>query len=162
MGAQMKKVTEAHTKPQRAKSLDDDIAALRDKLVKLEAKKKERERQELERNQKAIAVVLRNAKLDAVPVEKWSAALLALRNLLCTNEADSAQQPAPIEHYLPARSSQEAAQPAMLPDACDRKRAPDSARLGTGSSDPNADSSVMRSAASTPEPTKTVPSAAHG
>jgi TolA-binding protein len=70
-------------KPKRApKTLEDEIAALQEKLARLQAQKRDKERKDLERNQKAIATFLRTEKLDTVPIERWTAAAPALRKLL--------------------------------------------------------------------------------
>jgi hypothetical protein len=69
------------------KSLDDEIAATREKLRKLEEQKKDKERKELEKNRKAITALLSTEKLDTMPVEIWTAALPGLRKLLKVPEA---------------------------------------------------------------------------
>jgi hypothetical protein len=98
-----------------AKSLDDEIALLQEKLARLQAQKREKERKELERNQKAITTFLRNEKLDMVPVEKWTAALPGLRKLLKVDEPKaiaSSTLPStsrPTQTDQPAREEQDAA-----------------------------------------------------
>ena len=78
-------------KPKKAaKTLDDEIAALQEKLTRLQAQKREKERKELERNQKAIAAFLHAEKLDTIPIEKWTTALPALRKLLKASEQKGA------------------------------------------------------------------------
>jgi len=64
------------------KSLDDEIAAAEERLKRLRQQKAEKERKELERNQKLIYAFLRAEKLDAVPIETWSKNLPQLRRLL--------------------------------------------------------------------------------
>jgi hypothetical protein len=72
-----------NTKATKApKSLDDEIAAAEERLKRLKQQKAEREQRELAKNQKAIQVFLRTEKLDAVPVEVWSAVAPQLRKLL--------------------------------------------------------------------------------
>lgn len=66
----------------KAKTLDQEIAAAQERLNKLIAQKRDKERKDLERNQKAIYALLRNERLDAAPVETWTATLPALRKLL--------------------------------------------------------------------------------
>lgn len=74
------------TRVKKAKSLDEEIAAAQERLNKLQAQKREKERKDLERNQKAIAAFLRAEKLDMVPIEKWTEALPALRRVLKAEE----------------------------------------------------------------------------
>lgn len=79
-------------KQKKPKSLDEEIAAAQDRLNRLVAQKREAERKALERNQKAIAALLRSEKFDAVPIEEWTAALPSLRKLLKIG--------APLSHEL--------------------------------------------------------------
>jgi hypothetical protein len=96
-------------KPKKAaKSLDDEITALQEKLARLQAQKREKERKELERNQKAIAAFLRTEKLDTVPVEKWTAALPGLRKLLKVEEPKGATPPGPAAASGPQPTASQA------------------------------------------------------
>jgi hypothetical protein len=97
-----------------AKSLDDEIAATREKLRKLEEQKKEKERKELERNQKAITAFLRAEKLDAVPVELWTAALPGLRKLFKLQEPKESKS---VEGARPGASAEPAARKESAPSA---------------------------------------------
>jgi hypothetical protein len=82
------------TEPKKAtRTLDEEIAALQEKLVRLQAQKREKERKELERNQKAIAALLRSEKLDMVPSDRWIAALPMLRRLLKVDEPNGVSSP---------------------------------------------------------------------
>jgi hypothetical protein len=92
-GAKAKKTT---------KSLDDEIAATREKLRKLEEQKKDKERKELEKNRKAITALLSTEKLDAVPVEVWTAALPGLRKLL---KVPDAKEPKSAEGTRPGAAA---------------------------------------------------------
>lgn len=70
-------------KPKKApKTLDDEIAAVQEKLARLQAQKRDKERKDLERNQKAITTFLRAEKFDTVPIDQWTAAVCGLRKLL--------------------------------------------------------------------------------
>ena len=60
--------TTQNPKQKKAKSLDEEIAATQQKLNMLVAKKRDEERKALERNQKAIAALLRTERLDAIPI----------------------------------------------------------------------------------------------
>jgi len=91
----MKDQTES-TRVKKAKSLDEEIAAAQERLNKLQAQKREKERKDLEKNQKAIAAFLRAEKLDMVPIEKWTDALAALRRVL-KEEGPKAAAPARSE-----------------------------------------------------------------
>jgi hypothetical protein len=83
------------TQGKKGKSLDEEIAAAQERLTKLMNQKREKERKDLERNQKAITTLLRTEKLDTVPVEKWTEALPGLRRLLKVEEAKGARASAP-------------------------------------------------------------------
>lgn len=85
----MKEQTQS-TRVKKAKSLDEEIAAAQERLNKLQAQKREKERKDLEKNQKAIAAFLRAEKLDMVPVEQWTEALAALRRVLKVEEPKGA------------------------------------------------------------------------
>lgn len=89
-------------KPKKGgKSLDEEIAAVQEKLLRLQAQKRDQERKALERNQKAIGAFLRAEKLDTVPVERWTAALPALRKLLKVEEGKGGAAPAPASSATP-------------------------------------------------------------
>lgn len=75
------------TRAKKVRSLDEEIAAAQEKLARLQAQKRERERKDLERNQKAIYTMLRTEKLDAVPIEVWTKSLPALRKLFKISES---------------------------------------------------------------------------
>lgn len=81
--------------PKTARTLDDDIAALQERLARLQAQKREKERKELERNQKAIVAFLLAEKFNTVPIEEWTAAAPALRKLLKVRASKGAAQDAP-------------------------------------------------------------------
>jgi len=83
------------TQGKKGKSLDEEIAAAQERLTKLMNQKREKERKDLERNQKAITTLLRTEKLDTVPVERWTEALPGLRRLLKVEEAKGSRAAAP-------------------------------------------------------------------
>ena len=65
-----------------SRSLDEEIAVAAAKLQALRDKKKEEERRDRERNQKAILALIKDEGLDAVSADDWKAALPKLRKLL--------------------------------------------------------------------------------
>lgn len=75
-----------NTRVKKVRSLDEEIAAAQEKLARLQAQKRDRERKDLERNQKAIYTMLRTEKLDVVPIEVWNKSLPALRKLFKISE----------------------------------------------------------------------------
>ena len=103
------KASAENPKPKKVpKSLDDEIAALQEKLARLQEQKREKERKDLERNQKAIATMLRNEKLDTVPIDRWTSALPALRKLLKAEPWRGAASPAPTATPRPEQTSGQA------------------------------------------------------
>lgn len=108
----MKTDAQSSTPKKAARTLDDEIAALQERLARLQSQKREKERKELERNQKAITALLRSEKLDTVPIEKWTEALPALRKLLkvaAPNGASSSPplpSPRPEQAVTPAKADQ--------------------------------------------------------
>ncbi|WP_371765519.1 hypothetical protein [Massilia sp.] len=80
------------------KSLDEEIAALEEKVKRLRQQKAEKEQKELAKNQKLIYALLRTEKLDAVAVEAWSKVLPQLRRLL---KAESETDPAKADPDAP-------------------------------------------------------------
>ena len=65
-----------------ARTLDEEIAAAEERLRQLRERKKDDERRERERNQKAILGLIRSEALDLVPVDAWKQALPKLRAAL--------------------------------------------------------------------------------
>lgn len=93
-------------KPKKApKTLENEIAALQEKLARLQAQKREKERKDLERNQKAIATFLRAEKLDTVPIERWTTSASALRKLLKLAEPTGATMGQTSASAAPAQST---------------------------------------------------------
>lgn len=100
-------------KQKKAKSLDEEIAATQQKLNMLVAKKRDEERKALERNQKAIAALLRTERLDAIPIEQWTAALTALRKLLKVEAQKFGEAGTPSKPQSGGEASKSAESPAL-------------------------------------------------
>lgn len=86
-------MTDAKTtvKPGRkARSLEEEIAKVRDKLKRLEEQQKEQQRKQRERNIKAVVELIRLEKLDVVSADRWKEALPDIRALLLRDEDASA------------------------------------------------------------------------
>lgn len=86
-------MSEAKSAPsggRKARTLEEEIAAQRDKLRKLEERQREQKRKEQERNTKAVLELIRAEKLDAVPAEQWKLAMPAIKAALLV---DSSPQP---------------------------------------------------------------------
>ncbi|UWX75467.1 hypothetical protein [Burkholderia gladioli] len=64
------------------KSLDEEIERAAARLKRLQEQKRTKERQEVERNERAIAELLKAEKLNVVPAEKWKAGLAGIRRAL--------------------------------------------------------------------------------
>ncbi|WP_186034035.1 hypothetical protein [Burkholderia gladioli] len=64
------------------KSLDEEIERTTAKLKRLQEQKRTKERQEVERNERAIFDLLKAEKLNVVPAEKWKAGLAGIRRAL--------------------------------------------------------------------------------
>jgi len=71
------------------RSLEDEIAAQKEKLRKLEDRHKEQVRKERERNQKAVYALLVAEKLDGIAAEIWEAVLPAIKDVLHKQEQKS-------------------------------------------------------------------------
>ncbi len=88
---------EADSKPVKpgraARTLAEEIAAAEVKLRGLRERKKDEDRREYERNQRAIYALLRDEGLDRIGCTQWQQALPKLRQLL---GAAPAVPPAPI------------------------------------------------------------------
>lgn len=92
-------------KPGRpSRTIDEEIAATETRLRQLREKKRDDERKELERNQRAIMAVLREADLDHVPATAWKSAIPAIGKLLHPSPASGggSKAPAPAPPPSPA------------------------------------------------------------
>lgn len=87
--------TTKNAKPVRkTKSLDQQLEEARAKLRKLEEAKKAGDTKARERNQKAIIALIKDERLDSVPVENWRDVMPKLRSLLKVQAEQP--QPAPV------------------------------------------------------------------
>ena len=71
----------------KAKTLDEEIAAQREKLRKLGKQQREQQRKERERNQKALMELIKTERLDTIPSNLWREAMPKIRVLLVVDEA---------------------------------------------------------------------------
>ena len=97
------RMTEAKTSGKAgrpSRSLDEEIAAVAARLQALRDKKKEEERRERERNQKAILALIKDEGLDAVSAEAWKAAVPKLRKLLVHDVQPDRQASAQLQNAL--------------------------------------------------------------
>lgn len=65
-----------------SRTMDEEIAAMEQRLALLKAKKREDEKRKREQNQKAIMAVVKSAGLDAIEAEVWEKSLPKLKELL--------------------------------------------------------------------------------
>ncbi|MGN3967617.1 hypothetical protein ACS0ZG_38285 [Burkholderia gladioli] len=77
------------------KSLDEEIERATAKLKRLQEQKRTKERQEVERNERAIFDLLKAEKLNVVPAEKWKAGLTGIRRSLGVAASVPDNPPAP-------------------------------------------------------------------
>lgn len=92
-----------------SRTLDEEIAAAAEKLEALRLRKREQERAERERNQKAIAALIRAEGLDDVAADVWKTAMPKIREAL-----KSADKPAPKATAQAPAAPANAAQPATV------------------------------------------------
>jgi hypothetical protein len=92
-----------------SRTLEEEITATEQRLQQLRTKKRDEEKRELEKNQKAIIALVRSAGLDSVPAEKWQAALPKLTELLTGEKKAKAQAVANSQeaHIAPKRAPAE-------------------------------------------------------
>ena len=87
-------MSEAKTKEtavRKVRTLDDEILAQREKLRKLEERKREAQSRERERNIKAVLELIRAEKLDVVPAEQWKTAMVAIKRALHVENLDQSK-----------------------------------------------------------------------
>ncbi|WP_186072309.1 hypothetical protein [Burkholderia gladioli] len=77
------------------KSLDEEIERAAARLKRLQEQKRTKERQEVERNERAIVELLKAEKLNVVPAEKWKAGLAGIRRALGVAASVPDNPPAP-------------------------------------------------------------------
>lgn len=70
-------------KPEKRKiTIEEEIAAQREKLKKLEERQRENIRKERERNGKAVMDMIRGEKLDLISAELWKEAMPTIKKAL--------------------------------------------------------------------------------
>jgi nucleosome binding factor SPN SPT16 subunit len=93
----MKSENVAPKKARAPRTLDEEIAAQREKLRKLELKQREQLRKERERNQKSVLELIKTERLDSVPSEVWREAMPKLKALLLVEDHAKTAEPAKPE-----------------------------------------------------------------
>ncbi len=94
----------------KAKTLDEEIAAQREKLRKLEERQREQQRKERERNQKAVMELIKTERLDAVPSDLWREAMPKIKALLVVDAAKPAEPVKPVQTVPEVAATAEASQ----------------------------------------------------
>lgn len=94
----------------KAKTLDEEIAAQREKLRKLEERQREQQRKERERNQKAVMELIKTERLDAVPSDLWREAMPKIKALLIVDAAKPAEPAKPVQTAPDRAATAEASQ----------------------------------------------------
>ncbi len=94
----------------KAKTLDEEIAAQREKLRKLEERQREQQRKERERNQKAVMELIKTERLDAVPSDLWREAMPKIKALLVVDAAKPAEPVKPVQTAPEVAATAEASQ----------------------------------------------------
>lgn len=94
----------------KAKTLDEEIAAQRDKLRKLEERQRDQQRKEREKNQKAVMELIKTERLDAVPSDLWREAMPKIKALLIVEPAKPAEPAKPVQKATEGAAAVEAVQ----------------------------------------------------
>jgi Spy/CpxP family protein refolding chaperone len=81
----------------KIKTLDEEIAAQREKLRKLEERQREQQRKEREKNQKAVMELIKTERLDAVPSELWREAMPKIKALLVVESPKLEEPVQPVQ-----------------------------------------------------------------
>ena len=87
----MKDATNDTKGGRKVRTLDEEIAAQREKLKKLEDKQREIQRKDREKNQKAVLELIKAEKLDTISADQWRAAMPAIKAALLVNPAEAPQ-----------------------------------------------------------------------
>jgi Spy/CpxP family protein refolding chaperone len=87
----MKDATNDTKGGRKVRTLDEEIAAQREKLKKLEDKQREIQRKDREKNQKAVLELIKAEKLDTVSADQWRAAMPAIKAALLVNPSEAPQ-----------------------------------------------------------------------
>ncbi|WP_459203497.1 hypothetical protein ACQVRV_00130 (plasmid) [Ralstonia pseudosolanacearum] len=74
----------------KVRSLDEEIARASEKLQALQDRKRQQDKREREKNQKAVLELIKAERLDAVSAEEWKAALPKIKALLIVDSAKPA------------------------------------------------------------------------
>ena len=91
-----------------SRSLEEEIAATEQRLLQLRTRKRDEDKRELEKNQKAILALIKSAGLDSIPAEKWQAVLPKLTELLSGKKLpDLIEVPTLLPKEMPAQSPAE-------------------------------------------------------
>ena len=85
----------------KAKTLDEEIAAQREKLRKLEERQREQQRKERERNQKAVMELIKTERREAMP---------KIKALLVVDAAKPAEPVTPVQTAPEVAATAEASQ----------------------------------------------------
>jgi hypothetical protein len=91
-----------------SRSLEEEIAATEQRLLQLRTKKRDEEKREIEKNQKAILAMVKSAGLDSIPAEKWQAVIPKLTELLSGKKSpDLIETPTLLPKQTPVQSPAE-------------------------------------------------------
>lgn len=80
----------------KVKTLDEEIAAQREKLRKLEERQREQQRKEREKSQKAVMELIKAERLDLISFEIWREAMPQIKALLVVDSAKPAKSVPPV------------------------------------------------------------------
>ncbi len=78
----MSEIIQSPKKERKPKSVEDEIAAAREKLKKLEERQREQQRKERERNAKMVLDLIHAEKLDTVSADAWRSAMPTIKEVL--------------------------------------------------------------------------------
>ncbi len=81
----------------KVKTLDEEIAAQREKLRKLEERQREQQRREKEKNQKAVMELIKSERLDSIAADLWREAMPKIKALLVVDSAKPAKPAQPVQ-----------------------------------------------------------------
>lgn len=84
----------------KVRTLDEEIAAQKDKLKKLEDKQRDQQRKEREKNQRAVMELIKAEKLDTVSSDQWRTAMPAIKAALLVNPVETPQAVPPVQKVV--------------------------------------------------------------
>lgn len=64
------------------KTLEDELAAAREKVKRLEEKQRDQQKKWREKNQKSIFDLIRSEKLDMIDIEQWESKIDRIKEVL--------------------------------------------------------------------------------